>query len=93
MKVSIGLAFDTNELDMISDFVIASEIPRIRSMNDESTGNLKIEVLRKCAKEQMFLLFPNPILDVIAQNPDFYQDTFVGIELRIPRGENDFFCI
>ena len=91
MKVSIGLAFDTNELDMISDFVIASEIPRIRSMNDESTGNLKIEVLRKCAKEQMFLLFPNPILDVIAQNPDVYQDTFVGIELRIPRGENDFF--
>jgi hypothetical protein len=38
MKVSIGLTFDIKELDMISDFVIASEIPRIRSMNDHLEG-------------------------------------------------------
>ena len=88
MKVSIGLTFDSNELDMIS---VPSEIPRIRMMNDPITSNMKIELLRKCAKRQIFLLFPKPILVVVAQDPDFYRDGLVNIALRIPRGHSDFF--
>lgn len=90
MKVSIGLSFDPIELDIISDFVISSNIPRIKSMSDQITIDMKIQALRKCARKQIFLLFSNPTLEITAWNPE-YQYNFLSIVVKVRRGESEFF--
>jgi hypothetical protein len=99
LRISISIAFDTNELGIISDFIISSDIPLMQSMNEPSIRDLKIQALRKCARKQIFTLFANPVLDIVARNPDFYQNhfdengenDFLDITLRIQRGKDDFF--
>jgi hypothetical protein len=90
MKVNIGLRFDPIELDIISDFVISSNIARIRRMNDESTINMKIQALRKCARKQIFLLFSDPTLEIAAWNPE-YHDNFLRVVVKVRTGKSEFF--
>lgn len=93
IKISLGLTLNTEELDRISDFIISSDIPRIRSMNDETTSYLKIEIARKCLRNQISVLFTNPILEVTVRNPAFYQHDYIHIYLRIERDSNNFFVL
>jgi hypothetical protein len=87
------LTLDKEELGIISDFVISAEIPQIRRENDERTSDLKIEILRSCARKHLSELFANPVLDVTVLHPDFYQEDYIIFKLRIERGSNNFFVM
>lgn len=92
IKISLGLTLNAEELERISDFIISSEIPRIRGMNDERTSDLKIEIARKCLRKQISALFANPIFEVRVRNPAFYQHNYVVVvHLRIENGSDNFF--
>jgi hypothetical protein len=90
IKVDLGLTMSVEELQRISDFIISSEIPMIKSMNDVKTGDLKIKIARMCLRNQISTLFRNPVLEITVRNPEFYQDDYVVIHLRIENEQDNF---
>lgn len=62
-------------------------------MNDVKSGDLKIKIARMFLRNQISTLFRNLVLEITVRNPEFYQDDYVVIRLRIEKGKDNFFVI
>jgi hypothetical protein len=93
IKVRLRITLNNEELDRISDFVISAEIPQLRRENEDRINDLKIKILRNCARKHLSKLFASPILEIEVLNPDFYRSNYVLTRLCIENDSNNFFVM